>query len=86
MVQGVGAETRLIQPSGSARRTRSAAPGEGLSAPSEVRSVIGSDLNLEPVADRLTEPRGHTSLTRTDTGPGACEVMLVRDVEVERYP
>jgi hypothetical protein len=28
----------------------------------------------------------HTSLTRTDTGPGACEVMLVRDVEVERYP
>jgi hypothetical protein len=27
----------------------------------------------------------HTSLTRTDTGPGACEVMLVREVEVARY-
>ncbi|HMK84950.1 MAG TPA: hypothetical protein VK437_03235 [Steroidobacteraceae bacterium] len=26
----------------------------------------------------------HTSLTRTDTGPGACEVMLVREVEVAR--
>jgi hypothetical protein len=26
----------------------------------------------------------HTSLTRTDTGPGACEVMLVRGVEVAR--
>jgi hypothetical protein len=26
-----------------------------------------------------------TSLTRTDTGPGACEVMLVREVEVARY-
>ncbi len=25
-----------------------------------------------------------TSLVRTDTGPGACEVMLVRDVEIER--
>ncbi len=25
----------------------------------------------------------HTSLTRTDTGAGACEVMLVREVEVE---
>ncbi|HEX4153815.1 MAG TPA: hypothetical protein VHY75_16530 [Steroidobacteraceae bacterium] len=24
----------------------------------------------------------HTSMTRTDTGAGACEVMLVRDVEV----
>jgi hypothetical protein len=24
----------------------------------------------------------HTSLTRTDTGPGACEIMLVEDVEV----
>lgn len=28
----------------------------------------------------------HTSMTRSDTGPGACEVMLVRDVEVARYP
>lgn len=28
----------------------------------------------------------HTSLTRTDTGAGACEVMLVREIEVERYP
>jgi hypothetical protein len=27
----------------------------------------------------------HTSLTRTDTGPGSCEVMLVREVEVARY-
>jgi len=27
-----------------------------------------------------------TSLSRTDTGAGACEVMLVRDVEVEPYP
>jgi hypothetical protein len=27
----------------------------------------------------------HTSLTRTDTGPGACEVMLLRDVQVARY-
>ena len=26
-----------------------------------------------------------TSLTRTDTGPGACEVMLVREVQVARY-
>jgi len=25
-----------------------------------------------------------TSLVRTDTGPGACEVMLVREVEIER--
>lgn len=28
----------------------------------------------------------HTSMTRTDTGPGACEVMLVRDVDVAHYP
>lgn len=27
-----------------------------------------------------------TSLVRTDTGPGACEVMLVREVEIERAP
>jgi hypothetical protein len=27
----------------------------------------------------------HTSMTRTDTGPGACEVMLVRDVDVAVY-
>jgi hypothetical protein len=27
-----------------------------------------------------------TSLTRTDTGPGACEVMLVRGVEIARDP
>jgi hypothetical protein len=26
----------------------------------------------------------HTSLTRSDTGPGACEVMLVEQVEVEQ--
>jgi len=24
----------------------------------------------------------HTSLVRTDTGPGACEIMLVREVEI----
>jgi hypothetical protein len=28
----------------------------------------------------------HTSLTRTDTGAGACEIMLVREIDVERYP
>jgi hypothetical protein len=28
----------------------------------------------------------HTSMTRIDTGPGACEVMLVQDVEVETAP
>jgi hypothetical protein len=27
-----------------------------------------------------------TSLVRTDTGPGACEIMLVREVEIERAP
>jgi hypothetical protein len=27
--------------------------------------------------------RIHTSLVRTDTGPGSCEVMLVEDVEVQ---
>ena len=27
-----------------------------------------------------------TSLVRTDTGPGACEVMLVREVEIEPAP
>jgi hypothetical protein len=27
-----------------------------------------------------------TSLVRTDTGPGACEVMLVREVAIERVP
>ena len=27
-----------------------------------------------------------TSLVRTDTGPGACEIMLVREVEIERVP
>jgi hypothetical protein len=27
-----------------------------------------------------------TSLVRTDTGPGACEVMLVREVEIEHAP
>jgi hypothetical protein len=25
----------------------------------------------------------HTSMTRTDTGPGACEIMLVQEVEIE---
>jgi len=24
------------------------------------------------------------SLVRTDTGPGACEVMLVREVQIQR--
>ncbi len=28
----------------------------------------------------------HTSLSRTDTGAGACEVMWVREIEIERYP
>jgi hypothetical protein len=27
-----------------------------------------------------------TSLVRTDTGPGACEVMLVRQIEIEHTP
>ena len=27
-----------------------------------------------------------TSLVRTDTGPGACEVMLVREVQIEPTP
>ena len=26
----------------------------------------------------------HTSMTRSDTGPGACEVMLVEQVDVEQ--
>lgn len=28
----------------------------------------------------------HTSMTRTDTGPGACEIMLVQDVESAELP
>ena len=27
----------------------------------------------------------HTSLSRTDTGAGACEIMLLREIEVEPY-
>jgi hypothetical protein len=27
----------------------------------------------------------HTSLSRTDTGAGACEIMLVREIEVQAY-
>jgi hypothetical protein len=28
----------------------------------------------------------HTSMTRIDTGPGACEIMLVQEVEIEPTP
>jgi hypothetical protein len=58
-----------------ARELRGLRPGETVTLSGELVDGVRDDGSFI-----------HTSLTRTDTGPGACEVMLVRDVVVERYP